>query len=52
MKCTVLQPLHHDGKAFEPGASVDLPDEQAAALAALGVVKPAAKPAKSEDPGK
>lgn len=48
MKCTVLQPLHHDGKAFEPGATVELSDEQAAALVAVGVVKPAAKPAKSE----
>ena len=34
----VLSPLHHDGKAHAPGDAVQLPDDTAEALQALGVV--------------
>jgi hypothetical protein len=36
MKVTLLQPVRHDGKAFEVGAVVDLPKDAAQALVACG----------------
>lgn len=41
MKIQVLvDHLEHNGKRLEPGAVIDLPDEQARALIALGVARP------------
>lgn len=36
MKVTLLQPVRHDGKAFEVGAVLDLPKDAAQALVACG----------------
>lgn len=51
MTYNVIHPLHHDGKAYGPGDTLELSEAAAAPLLALGVVAPdpAAKPAK---PGK
>jgi len=38
---TVLSPVDHDGTRYEPGESVDLPEDAAAALLAVGVVEQA-----------
>lgn len=37
----VLGPLHHNGRAYAPGETVELEPEDAAPLLPLGVVKPA-----------
>lgn len=48
MKYTVKSNLHHDGKLHEIGASIELTEEQAAALP-VGVVEAAEdKPAKAK----
>ena len=36
MKVTLLQPVRHDGKAFDAGVVVDLPKDAALALVACG----------------
>lgn len=34
----VIEPILHDGTAWSPGATIDLPDAAAAALLAVGAV--------------
>lgn len=46
---TVLTPVEHDNKAYEPAATISIEDEQAAPLLAVKAIEPApeeAKPAK------
>ena len=42
----VLSPLDHDGTRYEEGQSVSLPEDAAAALMAVGVVRAEARKAK------
>jgi hypothetical protein len=56
MKVTLLSAVHHDGKAFEAGAVVDLPKDAALALVACGSAEEggkgrAAKPEADADAG-
>lgn len=39
MRATVKSPLHHNGTAHEVGSVVELTEEQARSLAAIGVVE-------------
>jgi len=41
-KYQVKTPLEHDQRRYEPGAEVELPEDQAAPLLVVGVVIPAA----------
>lgn len=38
-KHEVVSPVDHDGARYEEGAMIDLPEDAAAALLAVGVIK-------------
>jgi hypothetical protein len=51
MKYTVTSPVEHNGKRYEVNASIDLGDEHAAPLLAIGhIVKPKKKAAPAPEP--
>lgn len=52
MKYIVKTPVDHDNKAYTPGKPIDLDDEQAEALLAVGAIEPAPKAPAKEDPKK
>lgn len=43
-------PVEHDGKPFEEGAELSLPEAVAAPLVAAGAIEPKGKPAPAETP--
>lgn len=48
VRLVVTEPVRHDGRDYAPGAHLELPAGEAAALAALGVAE-AADPAAATD---
>ncbi|BBO20449.1 MAG: hypothetical protein HKUEN07_12910 [Rhodocyclaceae bacterium] len=44
MQYKVISPLQHDGRTFQPGVLIDLPEKDAAPLLASQTIERTAKP--------